>query len=88
MQRAIGVASAAALEKAEVKVFSGGSQESKNGFDLGQMISALQVSNDGTASAVINRIGRPNDLGITQLPIPQVAPIKEAITPKKKEETK
>lgn len=65
MQEKVGIAGAQALEKADVKVFSG--DGAKDGFDLGKMISAVQTSNEGSAEAVLNYLARPNDLGLSQL---------------------
>ena len=64
MQKEVGIASAAALKEADVKVFAGDG-EGKSGFDLGKLISAVSVSNDATAEAALNRIARPNDLGLS-----------------------
>lgn len=67
MQKDVGVATAKALEQADVKVFAGGDDTSKGGFDFGKMLTSLQVANEGTATAALNRIARPNDLGIAEL---------------------
>jgi len=61
--RDVGIATAAALEKAEVKLFAGG-QTGQQGFDLGQIIASARISDSQTAEALINKIKRPNDLGI------------------------
>lgn len=66
MQQAVGVATANALSQADVKAFIGG-QGSQQGFDLGQVIASLQVSNESGAKAVLNKIARPNDLGLAGL---------------------
>jgi len=73
MQKAIGVETAKALSAADVKVFAGGDGEAKNGFDLGKMISAMSVSSEGTANATLNKIARPNDLGLAALGLKSVA---------------
>jgi flotillin len=67
MQQTVGVESAKALANAEMKVFVGG-DGAKNSFDLGQMVSALNVGNEGAANSVLNALARPNDLGFTNLP--------------------
>jgi flotillin len=67
MQQAVGIESAKALSEADVKVFAGGGKDGENAFDLGKMISSMAVSNDTTADAVLNKIARPNDLGLTTL---------------------
>ena len=64
MQKEVGVAGAKALENAEIKVFSGGSDGDKAAFDVGKSLSALFVSNEGSLNSVLNRLARPNDLGI------------------------
>lgn len=66
MQKEVGIKTAEALGKADVKVFAGDG-EGKSGFDLGQLISSMSVSNSGTANAVLNKIARPNDLGLSDL---------------------
>jgi flotillin len=65
MQKEVGIATAQALEKADVKVFAG--EDSKSAFDLGKMISALQTSNESSAQAVLNYLARPHDLGLSGL---------------------
>lgn len=65
-QQAIGVATANALSTAKVRIFAGG-DSSKQGFDLGAMVEASKVSNDSTSKAILNKIARPNDLGLSQL---------------------
>lgn len=62
MQRAVGIEGAKALQTAEMKVFAG--SDAGNGFDIGKAISATQVSNLDMATSIMNRIGKPNDLGI------------------------
>lgn len=59
----VGMATAAALEKAEVKLFAGG-QAGQQGFDLGQIIASARVADNLTAEAIVNKIARPNDLGV------------------------
>lgn len=63
MQKDVGVAGAKALENAEIKVFSGGSDGDKAAFDVGKSLEALFVSNEGSLKSVLNRLSRPNDLG-------------------------
>lgn len=65
MQKVVGVASAKALETADIRVFAG--DNVKGGFDLGKMISSIQTSNDESAEAVLNYLARPNDLGLSGL---------------------
>jgi len=62
MQQAVGVATANALARADVKAFLGGAS-GQQGFDLGQVITSLSVANESGAKAVLNKIARPNDLG-------------------------
>lgn len=66
MQQNVGVATANALSKADVKAFLGG-QNGAQGFDLGQILASLQVSNESGAQAVMNKLARPNDLGLAGL---------------------
>jgi flotillin len=67
MQKEVGIATAKALEQADVRVFAG--EDSKGAFDLGKMISALRTSNESSAQAVLNYLARPNDLGLSMLNI-------------------
>ena len=78
MQRDVGIATAKALETADLKVFAGG-DGAKSGFDLGALLSATSVSNNETAESVMNRIARPNDLGFKALGLKAIedAAIKE-----------
>jgi len=66
MQQAVGIATAGALEKADVKVFAGG-EGSKQGFNLGEMIQSMAVADDTTSKALLNKLARPNDLGLSEL---------------------
>jgi len=72
MQEAVGVETAKALSQADVKVFAGGEGDAKSGFDLGKIISSMSASNEGTAQAVLNKIARPNDLGLNSLDLKSV----------------
>lgn len=65
-QKEIGVAAATALGRADLRIFAGGNGDA-SGFDLGRIISGLAVSNDGAAAAMMNRIARPNDLGLASM---------------------
>lgn len=62
MQKDVGIAGARALEAADLRIFAGGGD--KDGFDLGKMIEQTRVSSESTGAAIINRIARPNDLGL------------------------
>lgn len=66
-EKVVGVETAQALSKADVKVFAGGSKTDGDGFELGKFISSMSVSNVGSADALLNKIARPNDLGLTAL---------------------
>lgn len=76
MQKVVGVETAKALTQADVKVFAGSSSDSK-GFDLGKLIESMSVSNAETANAVLNKIARPNDLGLNGLSLESIKPKKE-----------
>ncbi len=69
MQQAIGVASARALEQAEMKVFVG--SDSGGGFDTGKVIESIRVSSEASAKSILNRLARPFDLGIVGLEQPK-----------------
>lgn len=64
MQQVVGIETAKALSNANVKVFAGGDGDTKNAFDIGKITAAMMASNEGMANAVLNRLSRPNDLGI------------------------
>ncbi len=72
----VGIATAKALEHADVKVFSGGESD-RQGFDLGKIISAASVSNNQSADAILNKLSRPNDMGFTALGMKSVAKSKD-----------
>ena len=78
----IGVETAKALQEADLKVFSGG-KSGEQGFDLAQMITSTSVGNQGTADALLNKMARPNDLGLSTLGLKSV---KENLDKKKKPE--
>lgn len=65
MQQAIGVASAKALEQADMKVFVG--SDLGGGFDTGKVIESIRVSSEASAKSILNRLARPFDLGIVGL---------------------
>lgn len=65
MNRAIGVEGAKALATADLKVFAGGNED-EVGFDLGKMLAAIGVSNQGAMTSILNRLARPNDLGFSE----------------------
>jgi len=67
MQEKVGVETAKALTQADVKVFAGGGEEGKAGFDFGKMIESMSVSNEGMGQSALNRFARPNDMGLTAL---------------------
>ena len=64
MQQAIGVASAKALEQADIKVFVG---SDGGGFDTGKIIESVNVSSESTAKSFLNKLARPMDLGFMGL---------------------
>ena len=63
MQKVIGVEAAKAFANSDMKVFVG-NQDAKSSFDFGQFLTALTVSSTSTAESLLNRLRRPNDLGI------------------------
>ena len=73
MQEVVGVETAKALAEADVKVFAGGGKAGEEGFELGKMIQSMAVSNSTTADAVLNKIARPQDLGLTALGLNSLA---------------
>ena len=79
--RAVGIETAKALRDADVKVFSGGGESGSQGFELGKMVDAMGVANEGTQNAVLNKMARPNDMGMTALALKSLA---EADKPTKK----
>lgn len=67
--KAIGVATADALRYADLRVFAGG-EGGKQGFNLAELISATELGNGEASASILNRIGRPNDLGLTNIALP------------------
>ena len=63
--RDVGLATAKALESADIKLFSGG-DGSKPAFDLGALISSASVANPALGMAINNKIAMPNDLGLNK----------------------
>jgi len=64
MQETVGVANAKALERAKIKILSGGDQE---GFAAGKFFEGMNLSNPAAASSLIYRTARPQDLGFKEL---------------------
>ena len=81
MQKDVGIATANALQTADMKVFAGGT-DGKQAFDLGQLISAAQMSNDVLGESLANKIARPNDLGFSALGLQKASENKEVSTQK------
>lgn len=65
MQQTVGVEGAKALALADMKIFVG--DNAKQGFELGKIIESIRVSSDETALSVLNKLARPNDLGLAGL---------------------
>lgn len=61
--RAVGIATAAALEKANVSLFAGG-QSGAQAFNLSEIVACAKLSNPQVADALVNKLARPNDLGV------------------------
>ena len=76
MQQAVGIAGANALANADMRIFAG--SDNGQGFDMGKMMSAINVSNESTAAALNNKIARPMDLGMTALALDKVKDDKDA----------
>lgn len=66
----VGIKTAEALQKANIKLFSG--DGAKPGFDLGKLISAASVADESTSEALLNKLARPNDMGLTALGLNKV----------------
>ncbi len=60
--RDVGIATAGALQNADVKLFAGNG--GKDAFDIGQIIASGSLANNEFGKSLLNRISRPNDLGI------------------------
>lgn len=61
----VGIATANSLQHADIKLFAGNS--GKDAFDIGQIIASANVANTDFAKALLNRIAKPNDLGLSGL---------------------
>lgn len=64
MQKEVGIATANALQNADVRLFAG--SEGKKGFEMGEFFTSVGISNESLLSSVMNRISRPNDLGFNK----------------------
>ncbi len=82
---AIGVQTAKSLEKADLRVFAGDGANGKAGFELGKLIEATSVGNPVAADALLNKLGRPNDLGLTPFGLMKLADMAK-IAEKEKED--
>ncbi len=78
----VGKATADALKEADVRVFSGGEGD-KAGFDFAKLLAAMSTGDDMATGATLNRIARPNDLGLSVLGIENLAEKKTKRKPKK-----
>ena len=63
--KAIGMEGAKALQKAELKLFSGG--DNGGAFDVGKALESLKVGSKDTAKSVLYNLARGTDLGFTGL---------------------
>ncbi len=87
MQLKVGVETAKALAVADVKVFAGGGKAGEEGFELGKMIQSMSVADNTTADAILNKLARPNDLGLSALGLKSLAEQETAKDEKKSEVT-
>lgn len=63
--RQVGIENAQALKEAEIKILSGADSGGSNaGWDLTKVIEASNMNNDGLSNAILNKIAKPNDLGV------------------------
>ncbi|MFA4870854.1 MAG: SPFH domain-containing protein [Pedobacter sp.] len=60
--KVVGIATAEALGKADVKLFAGNG--GKEAFDLGQIITSASLANENLGKSLLNKIARPNDIGV------------------------
>ena len=73
MQRDVGIEGAKALSQADIKMLVSGGDGSKEAFDVGKLLESLSVANGSMADSVLNRLARPNDLGIGTVNLKDVA---------------
>lgn len=59
------VATADAIGNAETKILVGGGDNSNSGFDVSRVLQAVKLGDTDTAAAILNKIARPNDLGLS-----------------------
>lgn len=64
--RQVGIATSEALSKADVKVFAG-NKDGQAGFNLSQLVESMSISSPVTAESFLNKLARPNDLGLNGL---------------------
>jgi flotillin len=78
-QKEVGLATAEALKDADIRAILGGES---GALDLGKLIASLEVSNPSFTGALLNKIARPNDLGLTDLELNKEEAIKHIFTKK------
>lgn len=66
-ERQIGIETAKAIASADIKVFAGGGKAGEDGFNLGQLIESAKMGSVSSSDAMLNRIARPNDMGLSAL---------------------
>lgn len=83
---AIGVALGKSVGLADTKVFLGGGGDStSDAFNFGKAMESLNISNTASATALLNRIAQPNDLGFTKLEFAKMLAIIEKTPALKKQ---
>lgn len=88
MEKETRIATAKALESADLRIFSGGSGAQK-GFDIGQLLESASSTSAPAGAGLMNRLSRPNDLGFRELgAILGVFDEQQKLDEEKREETK
>lgn len=85
MQKEVGLKTAEALQYADVRLFAGG-KGGEEGFNLSQMITAAQLGNEDVGASVLNKVARPNDLGLVTLGLKGLAENETKENPKMMDE--
>jgi len=77
MQEKVGIEGAKALSQADIKMLVSGGDGSREAFEVGKLLESLSVANGSMADSILNRLAKPNDLGIGSVNLKDVAKTKK-----------
>jgi len=73
MQKVVGIEGAKALSAADIKMLVSGGDGSKEAFEVGKLLESLSVANGSMADSILNRLAKPNDLGMGSINLKDIA---------------